>query len=126
MVTTTTTTSAPAEPFWVPHTNHLLRTLYAEHEALAPKPGEIAVGGEHMDPLFRYDGVHALRLALDEGKDLATALVAGQVAAAQSVRRWNRVKVRDYHVHRWDGTCDAFLVGVAQTLETARAEVSRA
>ena len=94
--------------------------LYAEHESLAPRPGEIAVGGAHMDPLFKYDGVQAMRLALDAGLTLEAALGVGQAAAARSVRSWNNIKVRDYHVHRWDGTCDTYLENVAKQLAQAQ------
>lgn len=97
-------------------TDRILKELYAQHEALAPRPGEIAVGGAHMDPLFRYDGVRALRLALDAGRSMQTALHEAKVEAARSIRVWNNLKAKDPAVHRWEGSCDTYLEDVVKQL----------
>lgn len=75
------------------------------------------MGGAHMDPLFRYDGVRALRQALDAGRSMQIALHEAKVEAARSIRVWNNLKAKDPAVQRWEGSCDTYLEGVAADIK---------
>lgn len=79
----------------------------AAYETLAPRPGEIAVGGEHMDTQFRIQAYRGVLLALVSGKDLTAAIDAGKERVRAWVREWNAK--REWQVHRSLETCDPLL-----------------
>lgn len=95
--------------------------LNARYRQLAPRYGEIAVGGEHMGPFFKAVALERflsdlrkgcatlidLRCSDDVG--LLAALInaaAGnaKLAALPAINKWN-VSI-EYQVHRWTGCCD--------------------
>ena len=78
-----------------------------EHRRLAPRNGEIPVGGAHMDPFFRAEALRGLLGALRKGGRPREALLEGAEAGKLAIRLWNRRG--DYQVHRWDGWVEDYL-----------------
>lgn len=72
----------------------------AQHRALSPPYGSIAVGGAHMDPFFRSEALRAfIHAAAINPCTPADAVQAGNEAANFAVKKWNASR-GDYQVHR--------------------------
>ena len=89
----------------------------AESRRLSPPTGSIAVGGAHMDPLWRG---HALELLLSHVRRGVSPEEAGdrvKQEVAGWVLRWNAS--REYQVHRTTSTCDTRIDDAVRSLLTA-------
>lgn len=73
-------------------------------------PQGVAVGGgEWMDSFFKVEGLSGIVESLRDGADLDFALEWGKIRARKAVKIWN--SRREYQVHRWVNTADAWLEG---------------
>jgi len=79
------------------------------HRRNAPRHGEIAAGGAHMDSWFAYEAIMGFLSALRKGLDPEQARDAGKAAGVYSVELWNQKRARDPVVHRNVNTADAYV-----------------
>lgn len=105
----TSTTPAPAEAL------NAMRYLRGQSEEQlrmarerAPKGGEIAVGGAHVDHLMRGEGLAKYLAELGRGQSAEAALEAAKAEAAVYARTWNEQR-RDYVTERWEGGANSWL-----------------
>lgn len=89
--------------------------LRANSQQLSPRVGEIAIGGAHMDPLFRAVGLEQVLRTLRQGGGIDWAIDSGKLAAKHSIQKWN--DQREWQVHRWENGVDSFLDGWQRRLE---------
>jgi hypothetical protein len=66
-----------------------LSRCYSENIRLRPFAGEVAVGGAHMDPFFRYEALRAFVRSVEGGYTRDEAVAAGNEAANFAIRKWN-------------------------------------
>ena len=78
--------------------DHVAERANEQHMQLRPEYGEIAVGGAHMDPFFRCEGLRGLLRGLRDGMTPSDAARAGNDAANYAIGRWNAS--REWQVHR--------------------------
>ena len=98
--------------------------LWQEHHALAPPTGTIAVGGAHMDSLFKAEAMSGFLYGLREGADIETARGIGVEQSRAAVAKWNAK--REYQVHRWEDTAVAYLDGVMRcVLDCTRVQATK-
>ena len=98
-----------------------------EHQRLSPPYGAIAVGGAHMDPFFRAEGLWAFLASLGGqvpvNSVLEEAEQAGHEASAFAISKWNASRL-DHVVHRYAGSADAEVTAARRRIEQAIREVS--
>jgi hypothetical protein len=80
------------------------------YRRMAPRGGEVAVGGEHFDAFLKGEALASLlrgfgRLKGDEF--CVTALEAAKADAREMVAKWNAR--REYQVARWEGAADTVI-----------------
>ncbi len=87
-----------------------------EHRRLSPPYGSVAVGGAHMDPFFRAEGLRGFLRGLRDKKSPEEAEQMGCEAGAFAINKWNNSRL-DYVVHRWEKSVDSVVRSARQKIE---------
>lgn len=86
--------------------------LLEEHNRLRPRPGELAAGGAHIDPMVKAYAIEGMHRALNRGATIDEAMAAGKAEARLTVNNFNSKIPKSaggYQIMRPEGMADASL-----------------
>lgn len=78
----------------------------AAYRRLAPRNGDIPVGGAHIDEFANAEVIASFLSAIGKGKTPDEARADGKAMGRLIFEKWNERRKKDYQVHRWVESLD--------------------